>query len=236
MRLEYKDVSELAVFGENTYIKPEYFKTYYCVLELENDYYSTAHCGMMSKENRWYEKGYYVIPVYLSAHKWVCGNKIVLHSREFCYMFGQIRKNEPQDVPRENWYIASNFKKYWGLTQTVLEYFAYIENVELYTDVYEAIERAKILDKYKKKSEILFDKAKKLSNEMHLKFNLEERLEKFIKTNSNTSKLKYELGLITLDKRKNKIKILTKEIETLTNELEKIEKFKGVKKGEKQYA
>ena len=71
------------------------------------------------------------------------------------------------------------------------------------------------------KSDILFDKAKKLSNEIHLKFNLEERLAKFIKTNSNTSKLKYELGLITLDKRNNKIKILTREIETLTNELKK---------------
>ena len=114
MLLKYDTVYDLADFsGKEACLKPEYFKTYYCIKCLREDWFSRLDCGLMSKENHLYKRGYYVIPCYLSAHKWICGDKIVLHKRDFCYMFGSLRESEPQDVKKEEWWIAAKFKRYW---------------------------------------------------------------------------------------------------------------------------
>lgn len=236
MRLEYKDVYELANFPKESKnpntgekyeptIKPEHWKTYYCVLELKKDFYSEANCGFMSHENKWYNKGYYVIPCYLSAHKWMCGDKIVLHHRRFCYMFGEPRMYEPQDVKREDWEIAANFKRYWGLMQRqVLDHFGYIENFELYTDVHEAIARAKELDNLMTLTEKWEKVLASLSNETRLYDNLDYKLKRH-HAHTERQKLERKMSIMTQNKRAERIDKFSKNEEKLRNEINKFRKY-----------
>lgn len=244
MKLEYNSVYDIAEFPDiklekkhskflgsdyfvpskdcEPYIKEEYRdKTLYCVFELKNDYYSEAECGFMTKENTWYNRGYYVIPCYLTAHRYANGNKVVLHYRKFCYTFGEPREYEPQDVPKDKWKIASNFKKYWGLVQTSLHYFAYSEDVELYTDVCEAIKRAKELDKLME----LTEKYNKVSNSLDSAINLNDKLRSRIASElqpiNRKKTLERELAQMTYDKRTKRIKTLLKQNDKLKTEVSK---------------
>jgi len=234
MRLTYNNVYDLAGFQKidhkmptreesKAFLKPQYFKTYYCVLELKNDHYSVRDCGFMSKESKWYKKGYYVIPCYLSAHKWLCGDKVVLHNRLFCYMFGELRDYEPHDVPKEKWYIARDFKPYFGLCNDTGILDGYIENYELYDDVNEAIERAKELDKLLNVKE----KHDKVSNSLKYAEYAQDQLEMRLRSRelmptTHRKKLMRELALTTYEKREKQIDKLEAQEEKLRNEMKKI--------------
>ena len=226
MLLKYDSVYDLAEFPKDgkPSLKPEYWKTYYCVMELPKDFYSTANCGLMSKENRWYDRGYYVIPCYLSAHKWLCGDKVVLHYRQFCYLFGEPRMYEPQDVERDDWSVATDFKKYWGLVQTSLDHFGKIEDFELYTDVYEAIARARELDKLMS----LTDKWKKVTSSLSEETRLYDNLYYKLKTcpaHTERQKLQHQISLMTQEKREKRIEKLSEEDKKLRDQMKKYKKY-----------
>jgi hypothetical protein len=237
MKLQYNSVNDIAVFPEisysnetdqisscdkldEPYIKPEYAnKTYYCVYELKKDWYSTRDCGWMSKENKWYYKGYYVIPVYLAAYKWVCGNKIVMLPRKFCDIFGSEWPHEPQDVPREQWWIASKFKGYWGIIDC--SYLSgYIEDVELYDNVNEAIERAKQLDQLMKINEEIAEITVKLERRKAEKDNLDDYFRHYsYRKNHGTQRqqLEYQLKELTYERKMNMINKLYDKKKKLEN-------------------
>ena len=238
MLLKYNSVYDLAIFPEvkleekeseffgkyyvsskdsKPYLKPEYFKTYYCIKYLKEDWFSTLDCGWMSKEEYLYKKGYYVIPCYLSAHRWICGNKIVLHKRDFCYMFGdKPREYEPQDVKKEDWWIAAKFKRYWGLVQE-RDHFGYLEDYELYDDVHEAISRARELDKLIHIQEKYVRSKNRLANAKRLYDNANEKIKSLNRRYplSRRAELELEMLEIAQDKRTDLIKRLEKEKETL---------------------
>lgn len=241
MRLTYNSVYDLADFQKidhvmptekesKAYLKPQYFKTYYCVLELKMNYYSTHDCGLMSKENKWYDKGYYVVPCYLSAHKWFCGDKIVLHYRKFCYTFGELRDYEPHDVPKEKWWIARDFKQYWGLVQSSLGHFGYIESYELYDDVHEAIARAKELDKRLNIKEEYNNANNTLKNAIYAHRQLRSKLNgRELSPTTQRKKLMREIALITQDKREAQIKKLISKVDILRIKMNKIVKYNNFK-------
>jgi hypothetical protein len=214
MILRYNSVNDLADFKNvlkypktdeecnKPCMREEYRdKTFYAVLELKKDYWSDAYCGIMSHENKWYKRGYYVIPVYLQAHRWICGDKIVLMPREFCDLFGKPWSREPQDVPRDKWWIAADFKRYWGLTKTTLGYLPkYIENYELYDDVDEAISRAKELDTLME----LNDKLDEVTSTIEREEGLQDNLAYKIRMNhkfTERQKLEHQICEMTYEKR-----------------------------------
>ena len=213
MRLRFESVHDLAVFpgdwkmpktnaeANEPCMKEEYKKTYYAVLELKKDYYYKGF-----NHNEWYNRGYYVIPVYLKAYRWMCGDKIVLIPREFCDLFGKPWPHEPQDVPRDKWWSAGDFKKYWGLAKTTLGYLSgYIEYYELYDDVDEAISRAKELDALMELNDKI-DKVKSLiSREEGYQDNLKWKIRGLHPT-TKRKKLELEIANMTYEKRDQRLR------------------------------
>lgn len=217
MRLRYNSSEDIAIFPieGDPYIKLEYTnKTFYCVYCLKKDYYSTRDLGFCSPENKWYNKGYYVIPVYLKAYKWICGNKVVMIPRSFCDMLGRPWNYEPQDVPEKQWWISHDFKNYWSIAKTSLGYLnGYIEDVELYDDVNEAIQRAKELDELMILDEQFNDIVNKLELRRKERDNIVHYLNRYSyrKTNgTERQKLEYQLKELTY---KRKLNIIDKLID-----------------------
>lgn len=213
MRLIYNSVYDIGDF-ETCELKEGYFKTYYAVIELIKDHYSTRYCGLMSQENEWYNKGYYVVPCYFDVKKWMCGDKIILYKRRFCDMFGRAWPHEPKDVDKKNWWKCAEFKKYWGMIPEN-SHIGYIEQFELYDDADEAINRAKELDILMKLNEKYDD----IYNRLELRRKEKDKLKYFLKRyppHTERQKLEYQIKEMTY---KNKLKTVDK----LHNDIKKLE-------------
>ena len=155
----------------NPKLNDEYWKTYYCVCK----YYYDSNC---------FE--YYVIPVILNVRRWYRGDCVIAFPRQFRYEFGGIKENEPQDVEPKDWWIARDFKSYYNVIKYdfSLGYMVIYDTnkgdiAELYDDVYEAIERAKDLDKFNKRLGKLNAKVKREEKLSYDVENLKEKISEY---------------------------------------------------------
>jgi len=222
MRLIYNSVYDIGDF-ETCKLKEGYFKTYYAIIELKKDHYSTRDVGFFSKENEWYKKGYYVVPCYFDVKRWICGNKIIMHKRNFCDIFGRPWPHEPQDVDEKDWWKCIEFKKYWGILPEY-DHMGYIEDVELYDDADEAINRAKELDilmKLNEKYIKVYNRLDRLEDEGD---NLNDFLTKH-PPHTKRQKLEYQIKEMTYENKSKTINKLYEDRKKLEDKIKLYTKY-----------
>ena len=237
MQIQYETIYDLADFSGDCNvkpkIKPEYdFKTLYAVYEIRKDIIDHHAYGMdwMKIDGTRYKAGYYVIPCILWCRKWGCGDRVMIWPRRFCSDFGDPWSSEPTDVPREKWWVAQDFKKYFGLAEYMKETgndTKRVENLELYDNVEEAIARAKELDKLLP-IELQIEKIKNnLENNFEDSIrNLKDKLfwnEKL----TRKQELQYEMDQLTLANKYSRFIKLYNELEKIKEKEKTIKPFKS---------
>ena len=238
MRFKLDSVQDVPVLGirdkKELETSPYHLKTWYLVYELKSDYYFSSSCiGLMGSVSKTYPKGYYVIPVYLQLCIGMSeANEeypmIKMTPRDFCDMFGRPWSNEPQDVPRDKWSIASKFKEYFGLYGDSHSFGygkrAYTEGQELYDDVEEAISRAKELDQRMKLSDSLQKVNIALDDNIEKRNNARVFLKKCANKTALTKRqsLEKELREIALNNCLERIKTLERKKLSIENKIEKV--------------
>lgn len=234
MRFKFESVQDVPTLGIRDEIEScpssYHLKTWYLVYELKSDYYFSSSCiGLMSRDSKWYSKGYYVVPVYLQLCRCMSKAnveylKVKMIPRAFCDLFGRPWPHEPQDVPCDKWSSASKFKEYFGLYGDHYSFGygqrAYTEGKELYDDVEEAISRAKDLDQRME----LSDSLQKVNISLDDNIKKRDNARKFLKKPALTKRqsLEKELKELALNKRLERIETLEKKKQTIESKIEKV--------------
>lgn len=218
MKLEFNDIYKYADFkeGEKPKLKDEYWKTYYAVIELYDDWIDKHSYGFGNPCNTEYKRGYYVIPIMLWPHNWVRKKGIFVYPRKFETIWRQVIDYEPQDIPEEHWDDCKKFKHYWGIAEHMNDRrITDAEDIEIYDNINEAIARAKNLDKLQM---VLF-KIGELTGKLNSRKSQLEDIEYKLWRNIYKNELYRNLDI-------SKKEIYSKEIAEFKNKLEMLEKTK----------
>jgi hypothetical protein len=143
MKIEFNEDNPLVINWEDTKEKPMLRddcrgKVLFCVYKLGKGFFNRTSYG-----NTYYGSGYYVIPVFLSAHRWFSGNKVVMSLPSG--IFGSFSmKPIVHGVEKKDYEAAENFRHYYGICKNWPLGYDYVTmNTELYDNVQEAIDSAK---------------------------------------------------------------------------------------------